>query len=505
MECLGELIAAGALTPEQMATVATRVGQGDKSLVSALAAMTPLCKVQPDAVKSAVGALLSAPAAAAASEANRVSEAAPAAAEETDTNESNANHSDPQPPQPLPTKEVVVVCLDASGSMEAPFEVEEDARIRNRTRADAVKQCFYGFRDQTESYCETERCQHLLGLLSYDDKVTVLTEPTASFAVFEDAVDLLKPRGRTAIYESITTACSMLEKYRSAYPDCDLRVMVLTDGQNNCTKVSSGAALARLNAIGAVCDCLLVGGRPDDDLLRLVAATEGCATLITCLADAYECLESQSIISLDARRDGAPRPTVRPPQKKLGAQAMVQQGVMKRQRRVQAVDRTVPLADVSQLQLPNKRMAKELASLRTDAGALCGEACIDVSGQTVALRTKLEGGDSTPYQGRKWEVSVELPTDYPFKGPKVRVVTEIYHYAVSTDGNVCLPALQAWSPARTIAVVLRELRTLLFEWDKIDPSGDLQLRSHLSEQMRVDPQKYLRDASNHARTHGLPA
>ena len=41
--------------------------------------------------------------------------------------------------------EVVVVCVDVSGSMRSPFESE-------RTRLEAVKQMFYGFRDQTTSY-----------------------------------------------------------------------------------------------------------------------------------------------------------------------------------------------------------------------------------------------------------------------------------------------------------------------------------------------------------------
>jgi len=45
---------------------------------------------------------------------------------------------------PASPHEVVVVCIDVSGSMETPFECDGDARTVDRTRLEAVKQCFYG-------------------------------------------------------------------------------------------------------------------------------------------------------------------------------------------------------------------------------------------------------------------------------------------------------------------------------------------------------------------------
>lgn len=45
--------------------------------------------------------------------------------------------------------ECVVICIDVSGSMQSPFEADNDVRTRDRTRLDGVKQMFYGFRDRT--------------------------------------------------------------------------------------------------------------------------------------------------------------------------------------------------------------------------------------------------------------------------------------------------------------------------------------------------------------------
>lgn len=218
----------------------------------------------------------------------------------------------------VPTiSEIVVLCVDVSGSMQTPFEVDSDPRTRDRTRLEGVKQMFYGFRDQTANYTAalptaetsgTSRGLHMLGLLSYDHRVTVHTEPTTNYAAFEEVVDDMETSGSTAIYHAIQVACDMLARAAVQHPAADLRVICLSDGQNNCHEVSAETALAALQGIDAVCDCLIVGDQADDALLRVVAATEGEYFSIGGLADAFECLESEAVISLAARRNGAPRP-----------------------------------------------------------------------------------------------------------------------------------------------------------------------------------------------------
>ena len=53
-------------------------------------------------------------------------------------------------------------------------------------------------------------------------------------AVFEDVIDDMRTGGMTAIYEAIASACSMLATAAAEHPDADLRVICLSDGQNNC-------------------------------------------------------------------------------------------------------------------------------------------------------------------------------------------------------------------------------------------------------------------------------
>ena len=95
----------------------------------------------------------------------------------------------------------------------------------------------------------------------------------------------------TAIFDAIVAACKLLAPVSAAHPTADLRVLVLSDGQNN-TGAPPTAALAALAGVGAVCDCMIMGDgssrNADDGLRRLVAASEGRCVAVASLSDAFE-------------------------------------------------------------------------------------------------------------------------------------------------------------------------------------------------------------------------
>merc|ERR1719198_1529109 len=99
----------------------------------------------------------------------------------------------------------------------------------------------------------------------------------------------------------------MLGRHFTAESATDLRILVLTDGQNN-----SGAppqeALEAVNKIGAVVDAIIVGNTPDANLRRIVSATDGECYQISSLGEGFELLEAEGVVSLCARRGGADKP-----------------------------------------------------------------------------------------------------------------------------------------------------------------------------------------------------
>lgn len=405
--------------------------------------------------------------------------------------------------------EVTTVCIDVSGSMQTPFE-------NGRTRLEAVKQMFYGFRDQTSAFENGDR--HRLGLISYDNRITVHTEPTDNFQVFEDVIDGMACRGSTAIYGAIVKACNLLEPMK-AQPGIDLRVLILSDGQNNDRSVTAVQALQRCYDIGATCDCIIVGTSCDRDLLKIVSATEGRCFQITSLADGFETLESPSVVSLSERRDGKPKVSFQGRQVAYEEFQNLSQASMHRgavvvdphrglSLKVEPIRSALERAHANK-QLPKmaNRIAKEWSNFvaeKTPFVAFAGGNNCAVTGAISHVKLLLVGQSNTPYAGGIFELLVEYPHQYPIKAPSVKFTTPIYHYAVNNDGKLCLPLLMdKWSPATTISTVLEEVAMLIFDSKTFDPTGDLSSRAWLSELLRVNPQEYNQNTIAQTKQHAM--
>lgn len=127
---------------------------------------------------------------------------------------------------------------------------------------------------------------------------------------------------------------------------------------------------------------------------------------------------------------------------------------------------------------------------------------VDVIGHVQSLKILMNGRTGTPYEKGCFELLYQFPGDYPFKPPLVKVVTPIYHYAVSTQGGLCLDVLRdAWSPAFNLSKVLKSLGDLLMDSDNVDPSCNFSVRSWLSELKRVNPKEYHENAVKFTHEH----
>ena len=64
------------------------------------------------------------------------------------------------------------------------------------------------------------------------------------------------------------------------------------------------------------------------------------------------------------------------------------------------------------------------------------------------------GPHDSPYQDSEFVLAIHLPTDYPFKPPKVVFTTRIYDPNINSNGSICLDILRSqWSPALTVSEV----------------------------------------------------
>ena len=82
----------------------------------------------------------------------------------------------------------------------------------------------------------------------------------------------------------------------------------------------------------------------------------------------------------------------------------------------------------------------------------------------------LMGPEDSPYEGGVYFLDIKFPADYPFKPPRIRFTTKIYHCNINSNGGICLDILKdQWSPALTTSKVLLSICSLLCEPNPDDP------------------------------------
>nr|XP_034491214.1 ubiquitin-conjugating enzyme E2 D2-like [Marmota flaviventris] len=135
-----------------------------------------------------------------------------------------------------------------------------------------------------------------------------------------------------------------------------------------------------------------------------------------------------------------------------------------------------------------KRIHKELLDLARDPPAQCSAG--PVGDNMFRWQAAIMGPSDSPYQGGVFFLSIQFPSDYPFKPPKIMFITRIYHPNINRSGNICLDILRSeWSPALTISKVLLSICSML-----CDPNPDDPLVPEIAKIYLKDRRKYDRVA-----------
>jgi len=295
-----------------------------------------------------------------------------------------------------------------------------------------------------------------------------------------------KKRGQTAIYSAIIEAVNMLGRHFEPETKTDLRILVLTDGQNN-----SGAppeeALEAVNPMGAVVDAIIVGPNPDANLRKIVSATGGECYQISSLGEGFELLEAEGVVSLRARRGDTDKPAFqkRPmvdfssiSEKSMTQGASVQRVAAlapdlaaKTVANVTTIDKDSAVAISSgcarRLLMEVKQVASGAAGIWLHSGE--GVHVFPAPDNLQFWRALVEGPLGSPFEGGVFALTVIVPDNYPFQPPRITFETPIYHCNVGDSGKICLNILQdAWNPALSVPKCLEAIRMMMKNPDTDD-------------------------------------
>merc|ERR1719453_91615 len=106
----------------------------------------------------------------------------------------------------------------------------------------------------------------------------------------------------------------------------------------------------------------------------------------------------------------------------------------------------------------------------------------------------LEGPAESPYEGGMFEIDIAFPSEYPFKAPKVKFNTQIYHPNIKKDsGEICADVIiNNWAPTLNVRFVMNTVKTLL-----TDPNTDSPLEPEIAELYSSDREKFIANAKAH--------
>ncbi|XP_031150336.1 uncharacterized protein LOC116046212 isoform X1 [Sander lucioperca] len=367
-------------------------------------------------------------------------------------------------------------------------------------KIDAVKELFDNFATRTMAY----DFYHVIGLMKFDSLVKILHTFTETLEMFKEHVRNIEASGCTLLYDALRRGACELEKVKTRFPDCRLRIICLTDGNDSGSSIEPDVVTAKLLKSNIIVDSILLGNVENNMLHGISNATGGCCFKPQTTKEGLKLFEIETVLSLEQRKlkekldpssisqrslsnifithgyDKCPETSL-PSQ--LNSKVTVTESALKKKLK----------ESKGQFLEKDKRVLDELKSLHCNPHPFFR--IFPSESDFTFWRILMQGPPDTPYKKGVFELYCQFGPDYPAKPPLVRFVTQVYHCNVNSVGRICHNIFDRnYNAHITMREILEAVYGLLIIPEPADP-----LDSILAEEFLTTRETYELEAEKHTK------
>ncbi|KAF7673903.1 hypothetical protein GT037_007669 [Alternaria burnsii] len=366
------------------------------------------------------------------------------------------------------------------------------------SRLDVLKQMFDAYVNRLLAY----NFQTHLGLVTFSNKSSLSQKITNAFEQFRHKLNKVKASGDTAIWDSIALAQDQLLEYAKQYPKAKLRIICISDGEDNKSKIEAHSLPSSLYRSGIVVDSFCLGDESDNADLKSTSYLVGWYVFQpNSLEEAMAICEMEPVLSLSERPDKAPKNTV------YHRNYLANPGLYS----FRVTQEIVKVEKVSRHELPDRKQHPQLAEPFVELGHFNKVTATNRTGDTVRLsrihneirnsgakphlhydvyisesnmglwKDVMQGPDDSTYAGGAFLLYLEMGNNYPMSPPEARFITPIYHPNINRHDLIDTIYLLLLVPefSDPISTVV----TLNYHWDEVQFKEDAQrhIEKHASK------------------------